>query len=134
MAAGITMPESSFEAFKEEFEYEVEDLFLPGGLSIEYDAETQAVDISEAVTQDSLPWGNGCPRPTYRSIFKVACGFPMGSQHMSYTLTNTDMELDATAFFIEDGRSWIGSLVDTVYEVGMKNGSLQANILGMHAL
>ncbi len=91
MAAGLSMPRSGLEAFREAFDREVrgkleaadlEQVILTDG---ELDAEDFRLDLAERL-RVAAPWGQGFPEPRFDGVFRVRDSRTVGGAHLKLKL------------------------------------------------
>ena len=112
MAAGLTLEEGKFDAFKQAFEHLMGDIIQPDQLSgvILSDGELNLNEYSLEVAElirESGPWGQSFPEPVFDGHFKLLQQKIVGERHLKLILEpiNGGPMLDAIMFNI-DVRRW----------------------------
>ena len=91
MAAGLSLPADSFEAFRGAIEAQVAGLLTPELLLSELasDGELSADELGRALA-DQLrlagPWGQGFPEPVFDGVFTVLQARALGERHLKMSL------------------------------------------------
>jgi len=137
MAAGLTIPQHGFDAFKQAFEEVTSSLLSPADLDavIETDGSLapNEVDWDVAVALDKQVWGQGFPAPLFGDEFVVRVQKVVGERHLKLTLQKADDQsgrmIDAI-YFQQD--TFLPPKVHMVYELQTNefNGrqSVQLNV------
>lgn len=105
MAAGLSLPRSGLDRFREAFDREVrerlaatdlEQVVLTDG---ELDAEDFRLDLAERL-RTAAPWGQGFPEPRFDGVFRVRDSRTVGGAHLKLRLEPADggRTLDGIAF------------------------------------
>lgn len=106
MAAGLSIPAGSHEAFGLAFEAVVSELIDPAVLEgvIETDGELDAADHSYALAEqlEHAVWGQGFPAPLFRGVFDVTAQRVVGEKHLKLKLTRNGDVFEAMHFFHSD--------------------------------
>jgi len=108
MAAGMSIPKESFEAFATSFNEVIEELVSPEQLEAillsdgELEENELSLDIAELLFQAG-PWGQGFPEPVFDGVFNVNDHRIVGKHHLKLSLTPIGgrQKIDAIAFNIE---------------------------------
>ncbi len=132
-AAGLTLQESGFEAFRSAFEETARRLLSPGDLErvIETDGALAPEDCTlETVELLSRPvWGQGFPQPRFCDEFEVASQRIVGGKHLKLVLAHGGQRVEAMHFFHSES---VPRRIRAVYTPGINeyNGrtSVQFNI------
>lgn len=106
MAAGLSIPAGSHDAFATAFEAVVRELIDPADLEgvIETDGELAAADHSYALAEqlDHAVWGQGFPAPLFNALFEVTAQRVVGEKHLKLKLARDGNVFDAMRFFHPD--------------------------------
>ncbi|MHB1085589.1 MAG: single-stranded-DNA-specific exonuclease RecJ [Thiobacillus sp.] len=106
MAAGLSIPAGSHDAFATAFEAVVRELIDPADLEgvIETDGELAAADHSYALAEqlDHAVWGQGFPAPLFNALFEVTAQRVVGEKHLKLKLARDGNEFEAMRFFHPD--------------------------------
>jgi single-stranded-DNA-specific exonuclease len=106
MAAGLSIPAGSHEAFAQAFENVVRELVDPADLEgvIETDGELAAADHSYELAEqlDHAVWGQGFPAPLFTAHFDVTAQRVVGEKHLKLKLARDGNVFDAMRFFHPD--------------------------------
>ena len=110
MAAGLTIPQRSFEAFSQAFGSAVAEQVTEAQLQhcIYSDGELAADEFSldvAALLRDGGPWGQAFPEPLFDGVFKIVEQRIVGDKHLKMRLAKEDKLIDAIAFFV-DTNEW----------------------------
>lgn len=120
MAAGLTLPRASYEAFSEAFVAEVarhaEDVELQA--VIESDGELAPGDFDlelASLLRFAGPWGQHFPEPAFDGCFRLVSQRLVGDRHLKMVLAppGSDVTVDAIAFNVDLGR-WPDDSVEQV--------------------
>lgn len=103
MAAGLTIDENDFKAFKQAFETAVSAVVTQDALEcvIESDGELSACELNlelAKLIQDAGPWGQAFPEPLFHDEFIVLEQRIVGANHLKLLLRKDDKTIDAIAF------------------------------------
>jgi single-stranded-DNA-specific exonuclease len=101
-AAGLSLREADFAAFREAFESACRELLTPQDLQREWhsDGELDAAELQLASAQriaDAV-WGQGFPEPSFHGEFEVASQRIVGERHLKLKLRHRGRLLDAMRF------------------------------------
>jgi len=149
MAAGMTLSEERFEAFRGAFAAEIAACADPDSLRgvIHSDGELPAVELSletARALRGAGPWGAGFPEPVFDGDFTVADVRIVGGKHLKLQLHRSlpaeqRPALDAIAFgyvggALEEPRLVQGARLDLAYrlEVNEYNGAEQVQLNCQH--
>jgi single-stranded-DNA-specific exonuclease len=106
MAAGLSIPAGSHEAFAQAFENVVRELVDPADLEgvIETDGELAAADHSYELAEqlDHAVWGQGFPAPLFTAHFDVTAQRVVGEKHLKLKLARDGNVFEAMRFFHPD--------------------------------
>lgn len=123
MAAGLSLPLSSYEAFSEAFAAEVKEQVTEKDLQPKLISDGELLDhefsleIAELL-RNAGPWGQGFPEPLFDGKFKLIGQRIVGQRHLKLILqpTDTDRYLDGIAFNVNLDK-WPNYHCDNVYIV-----------------
>ena len=108
MAAGLSLPYDSYQAFSDAFNEEVERQL--GGMALEKvlmtDGEltTADLDLSTAVLlRQAGPWGQHFPEPLFEGDFEVIDRRIVGKHHLKMQLAIDNIPVDSIMFNIREG-------------------------------
>ena len=129
-AAGLSLPESAVEAFRDAFGDAVEAMIEPDVLSPEIltdgplEDEELSLETASAI-HGGGPWGQGFPEPVFHNRFRVLERRVVGGRHLKLRLSPADGHrpvLDAIAFGALD-RGWdqAGERVEALYRLGLNH-------------
>lgn len=109
MAAGLSLPASHLEAFRDAFRTCVEELVDPAILQAELlsDGELSPDELCHAsalALRDGGPWGQGFPEPQFDGEFEVLGWREVGERHMRLELAAGGARVPAIHFGGWDGR------------------------------
>lgn len=94
MAAGLTIPQHGFDAFKQAFEEVASSLLTPADLDAEIETDgslaPHEVDWDVAVALDKQVWGQGFPAPLFSDEFIVKLQKVVGERHLKLSLQKAD--------------------------------------------
>ena len=127
-AAGLTLAEKRFGAFRDAFLAVVEELLPPEALQAEIltdgplDPPDLSLDLAQAIRRGG-PWGQAFPEPLFHGTFRVISRRIVGEHHLRLRLRHPDPdggEVDAIAFGALD-RGWDGQgeHVELLYRLGV---------------
>jgi single-stranded-DNA-specific exonuclease len=111
MAAGLTLPAASLDAFARAFDDECARALDRRGSPdvIETDGELSDPELALPTAQalrDGGPWGPGFPEPSFDGLFRIESARVVGERHLKLNLAAPEGrgQFDAIAFnFIDDG-------------------------------
>ena len=103
MAAGLSLPLASLQAFREAWLAQVEAMLDPALLQAELwsDGELAAHEFDRAhaeLLRHGGPWGQGYPEPLFDGEFDVAATRIVGERHLRFTLVQGAVRVDAIHF------------------------------------
>lgn len=103
MAAGVTLREEHFTAFRDAFEAVARSLLTPTDLvkQIETDGELAPGDfvLDTARALERQVWGQGFPEPQFEGDFRVQSQRVVGEKHLKLRLSSSSGDFDAIRFF-----------------------------------
>lgn len=103
MAAGLSLQEADFTAFKNAFEEVSESLLTPADLTriLETDGALGRDDYSVEMARslEQQVWGQGFPQPLFDGVFKVESQRVVGEKHLKLKLSSASGDFDAIHFF-----------------------------------
>lgn len=106
MAAGLSIPEAGFSAFRDAFEQVVKTLLTPADLQAEIQADAiedvQEINLSNAQALSMQVWGQGFPQPIFSGVFSVVSQRVVGQKHLKLKLLMQDRQVDAIYFGFAD--------------------------------
>ncbi|MFN3234260.1 MAG: single-stranded-DNA-specific exonuclease RecJ [Gammaproteobacteria bacterium] len=112
MAAGLTLLESQYDAFKQAFAQAVSRVLREEDLEemIETDGELSSGDLSlqfAELLQAAGPWGQGFPEPIFDGKFRLLSQRLLGNKHLKMVVSpmNEHRPIDAIAFNV-DVKRW----------------------------
>jgi len=125
MAAGLSLKEIDYEAFKQAFDQELKRFVTAEDLngSLYSDGELTAKEITFGLANDILkagPWGQGFPEPQFDGEFELVESRIVGKKHLKLQLRAhaKGKVIDAIAFnFTDEGWSEKPERVRTVYRL-----------------
>jgi single-stranded-DNA-specific exonuclease len=150
MAAGMTLPEEHFEAFRSAFAQEIAACADPDALRgvIHSDGELPPAELSletARALRGAGPWGSGFPEPVFDGEFTIADARIVGGKHLKLQLRavagaagHTGAALDAIAFghgtALDIAGLHPGARIDLAYrlEVNEYNGAEQMQLNCQH--
>ena len=108
MAAGLSLPSESYEAFSQAFNKEVEwqlgDMALEKVLLTDGELTVADLDIDTAVSlRQAGPWGQHFPEPLFEGEFDVIERRIVGKHHLKMQLSCGAVPVDAIMFNIREG-------------------------------
>lgn len=129
MAAGLSLPKSSLESFREAFDLEVRRRLGEGDLDrvIKTDGELRPEEFTLRLAEQlrtAAPWGQGFPEPRFDGIFRIRDLRPVGGgAHMKLRLEpeNGGRLLDAIAFQTSEGDIGDAGRIRTVYALDVND-------------
>jgi single-stranded-DNA-specific exonuclease len=105
MAAGLTLPSASLDAFARAFDAECERALERRGSPdlIETDGELSTAEIALPTAQalrEGGPWGPGFPEPLFDGVFRIQSARVVGERHLKLALSAPEGrgQFDAIAF------------------------------------
>ena len=105
MAAGVTLPSASLDAFARAFDAECERALARRGSPdlIETDGELSTAEIALPTAQalrEGGPWGPGFPEPLFDGVFRIQSARVVGERHLKLALSAPEGrgQFDAIAF------------------------------------
>ncbi|MCG8672285.1 MAG: single-stranded-DNA-specific exonuclease RecJ [Pseudomonadales bacterium] len=108
MAAGLSLPASHLEAFKDAFDEAVRSVLneedLTGEVLSDGELETQELDLPFArLLRDAGPWGQGFPEPIFDGEFELLEQRIVGEKHLKIVLTvpQSNRLMDGIAFNVD---------------------------------
>jgi single-stranded-DNA-specific exonuclease len=105
-AAGLTLREGTFDAFREAFEAVTRDLLTPADLDREWVTDgplpTADMTLDNATALADAVWGQGFPEPRFHDRFEVAAQRVVGERHLKLRLRRGAQALDAMLFGTAD--------------------------------
>ena len=106
MAAGLSIRDADFTAFKTAFEVVASELLNQADLQalMETDGSLDAKDMSlqTALILASQVWGQGFPQPIFSDNFKVISQRIVGQKHLKLILEKDQKRIDAIYFNCQD--------------------------------
>ncbi len=108
MAAGLSLPEESYQAFSQAFNEEVQrqlgDMPPEKVLMTDGELNTTELDINTATSlRQAGPWGQHFPEPLFEGDFEVVEKRIVGKNHLKMQLSAGTLPVDAIMFNIQDG-------------------------------
>jgi single-stranded-DNA-specific exonuclease len=101
-AAGLTLREDGFAAFRDAFETVAAGLLTPADLEREWVTDgplpPQELTLENATALADAVWGQGFPEPRFHDRFAVAAQRVVGERHLKLRLRRGDQQLDAMLF------------------------------------
>jgi single-stranded-DNA-specific exonuclease len=101
-AAGLTLREDGFAAFRDAFETVAAGLLTPTDLEREWVTDgplpPQELTLENATALADAVWGQGFPEPRFHDRFAVAAQRVVGERHLKLRLRRGDQQLDAMLF------------------------------------
>lgn len=122
MAAGLSLGEDAFEAFREAFDAEAarlldaDDLHEVLHTDGELAAEELTLETAHALRRAG-PWGQGFPEPSFEGRFRVRASRIVGEHHLKLTLELAGRPLDAIAFNQAERAVAVGEELALVYRL-----------------
>jgi single-stranded-DNA-specific exonuclease len=109
MAAGVTLPAASLDAFARAFDAECERALAQRGSPdlIETDGELSTAELALPTAQalrEGGPWGPGFPEPSFDGVFRIQSARVVGERHLKLALATPEGrgQFDAIAFNFVD--------------------------------
>ena len=101
-AAGLTLHENGFNAFRDAFEAVAAELLTPADLEREWVTDgslpPDEMTLDNATTLADSVWGQGFPEPRFYDHFEVAAQRIVGERHLKLRLRRGGQQLDAMLF------------------------------------
>ena len=101
-AAGLTLHENGFNAFRDAFEAVATELLTPADLEREWVTDgslpPEDMTLDNATTLADSVWGQGFPEPRFYDQFTVAAQRIVGERHLKLRLRRGKQQLDAMLF------------------------------------
>lgn len=101
-AAGLTLHENGFNAFRDAFEAVAAELLTPADLEREWvndgSLPPEDMTLANATTLADSVWGQGFPEPRFYDRFEVAAQRIVGERHLKLRLRRGSQQLDAMLF------------------------------------
>ncbi len=101
-AAGLTLHENGFNAFRDAFEAVATELLTPADLEREWVTDgslpPDEMTLANATTMVDAVWGQGFPEPRFYDRFEVAAQRIVGERHLKLRLRRNGQQLDAMLF------------------------------------
>jgi single-stranded-DNA-specific exonuclease len=101
-AAGLTLHENGFNAFRDAFEAVATELLTPADLEREWVTDgslpPEDMSLANATTLADSVWGQGFPEPRFYDRFEVAAQRIVGERHLKLRLRRSGQQLDAMLF------------------------------------
>jgi single-stranded-DNA-specific exonuclease len=101
-AAGLTLHENGFKAFRDAFEAVATELLTPADLEREWVTDgslpPEDMTLANATTLADSVWGQGFPEPRFYDHFEVAAQRIVGERHLKLRLRRGKQQLDAMLF------------------------------------
>ncbi len=101
-AAGLTLHENGFNAFRDAFESVAAELLTPADLEREWVTDgslpPEEMTLANATTMVDAVWGQGFPEPRFYDRFEVAAQRIVGERHLKLRLRRGGQQLDAMLF------------------------------------
>jgi single-stranded-DNA-specific exonuclease len=108
MAAGLSLPQDSYESFSHAFNEEVArqlgDMSLQKVFLTDGDLIPDELDIDTAISlRQAGPWGQQFPEPLFEGDFKIIDKRIVGKNHLKMQVQSGHQSIDAIMFNIRDG-------------------------------
>jgi len=135
MAAGLSLQEADFTAFKKAFEEVAESLLTPADLTriLETDGALERDDYSVEMARslEQQVWGQGFPQPLFDGVFKVESQRIVGEKHLKLKLSCASGTFEAIHFFCADP---VPSSIRAVYSLNINeyNGKVSLQLIVKH--
>ncbi len=135
MAAGVTLREEHYTAFRDAFETVVRSQLSPADLvkEIETDGELVPGDfvLDTARALEEQVWGQGFPEPLFQGDFRVQSQRVVGEKHLKLRLSSPSGSFDAIRFFYAEPAP---ANVHAVYSLSVNeyNGSESLQLIVRH--
>jgi single-stranded-DNA-specific exonuclease len=101
-AAGLTLHENGFNAFRDAFEAVAAELLTPADLEREWVTDgslpAEEMTLANATTLVDSVWGQGFPEPRFYDHFEVVAQRIVGERHLKLRLRRGKQQLDAMLF------------------------------------
>lgn len=106
MAAGLSLKRSNFEAFRQAFHEQVQQVLADQAIDkrLLCDAELREQDLSvdfAAMLERAGPWGHHFPEPLFANRFHIVDQRIVGHRHLKVVLAKGDCLLDGIAFNVD---------------------------------
>ena len=135
MAAGLSIREQHFEAFRDAFEAVARELLSSADLTrtVETDGVLDATDFSLEMAEilQQQVWGQGFPQPLFEGEFTVQAQRIVGEKHLKLRLSNAGTLFDAIHFFSTDS---LPPCIRAVYSLNTNayNGNVSLQLIVRH--
>ena len=135
MAAGLSLQEENFAAFKSAFEEVAKNLLTPADLTriLETDGALAREDFSVEMARslEQQVWGQGFPQPLFDGEFKVDSQRIVGEKHLKLKLSCASGAFDAIHFFCADP---VPASIGAVYSLNINdyNGKVSLQLIVKH--
>ena len=135
MAAGLSLLEANFTAFKNAFEEVARSLLTPADLTriLETDGalEQDEFNVEMARSLEQQVWGQGFPQPLFDGVFKVESQRVVGEKHLKLKLSSAAGAFEAIHFFCADS---MPASIRAVYSLGINdyNGKVSLQLMVRH--
>jgi single-stranded-DNA-specific exonuclease len=135
MAAGVTLREEHYTAFRDAFETVARSLLSPTDLvkQIETDGELAPGDfiLDTARALERQVWGQGFPEPLFQGDFRVQSQRVVGEKHLKLRLSSPTGSFEAIRFFYTEPAP---ATVHAVYSLSVNeyNGSESLQLIVRH--
>jgi single-stranded-DNA-specific exonuclease len=101
-AAGLTLHEDGFDAFRDAFESVAGELLTPADLEREWITDgslpPDEMTLGNASALADAVWGQGFPEPRFHDIFEVTAQRVVGERHLKLRLGRDGRQIDAMLF------------------------------------
>jgi single-stranded-DNA-specific exonuclease len=135
MAAGLSLQEENFPAFKAAFEEVCLSLLSPADLTqiLETDGVLKPTEFSIEMARslEQQVWGQGFPQPLFDGVFRVESQRVVGEKHLKLKLATAGASFDAIHFFYADP---VPATIRAVYSLGINeyNGRVTVQLIVKH--
>ena len=135
MAAGLSLQEADFPAFKKAFEEVAQSLLTPADLTriLETDGALERDDYSVEMARslEQQVWGQGFPQPLFDGVFKVDSQRVVGEKHLKLKLSSASGDFDAIHFFSTEP---MPASIRAVYSLNINeyNGKVNLQLILRH--
>ena len=135
MAAGLSLQEENFAAFKAAFEEVCLSLLSPADLTqiLETDGVLKPTEFSIEMARslEQQVWGQGFPQPLFDGMFRVESQRVVGEKHLKLKLATAGASFDAIHFFYADP---VPATIRAVYSLGINeyNGRVTVQLIVRH--
>ena len=135
MAAGLSLQEADFTAFKKAFEEVAKSLLTPADLTriLETDGALDREDFSVEMARslEQQVWGQGFPQPLFDGVFKVDSQRVVGEKHLKLKLSSASGDFDAIHFFSTEP---MPASIRAVYSLNINeyNGKVNLQLILRH--